>query len=223
MRYFVVLLSMLSFSCFFSQDEIVLTEENQNFLIGDRNSIVVTIPHGDPVIIEKQLKKEMKSWGGSFYINRGEYTLVQGKHKALGSGTINSYAKIKKGDDGYIRVIFTFDLGGVFLTSFEHAAQFNNISSELKDFAKETSLKSLDHQISIEKEKLGYSKKNLKLLEKEKSKLVQDINEYKAFIIAAEKNLENNIKNQGKIFENIQKTEISILEIEKKKKRVKKE
>lgn len=206
----------------FAQQEIILTEEVQTYLLGDKNSIVVTIPYGEPIIIEKQLKREMKSWGGSFYINKGEYTLVQGNLKALGSGNINSYAKIKSGPDQYIRVIFTFDLGGIFLSSSEHAAQFKAMSDKIFDFARETSVKCLDDQINKEQEKLNNTRKNLKYLEKEKEKLIQDINEYKAFIISAEKNLEMNVKNQGKTIEAIQGLEVKIDEIEKKKKKVKK-
>lgn len=207
----------------FSQQEIILTEEIQNYLIGNKNSIVVTIPYGEATMIEKQLKREMKSWDGSFYVNRGEYTVVQGKISLLGSGTINSYAKIKSGQDEYIRVVFTFDLGGVFLSSSEHAAQFKSMGEKIREFAKETSVKCLEEQISKEKEKLSFTKKNLKMLEKEKTKLTQDINQYKEFIIAAEKNLETNIKNQSKTFESIQQLESKIDEIEKRKKKIKKD
>lgn len=223
MRNLIVLFLLLCARNFFAQQEIILTEEIQNYLLGDKNSIVVTIPYGEASIIEKQLKREMKSWDGSFYVNRGEYTVVQGKIGLLGSGTINAYAKIKAGSDQYIRVIFTFDLGGVFLSSSEHAAQFKSMSEKIRDFAQETSIKCLEDQISKEKEKLSYTKKNLKMLEKEKAKLSQDITQYKEFIIAAEKSLETNIKNQSKTFESIQQLELKIDDIEKKKKKIKKD
>ena len=81
-------------------------------------------------------------------------------------------------------------------------------------------MKCLNDNISNEKEKLSSTKKNLKFLEKEKEKLIQEINEYKSFIVAAEKNLEINIKYQGKTFETIQTIETKIDEIEKNKKKV---
>ena len=222
MKRIVLIFILFAFENSFSQSEIIVTESIQNFLLGDKNSMLVNVPYGDAVVIEKQLKKEFKSWGGSFYVNRGEYTLVQGKNSVLGTGTINAYAKIKADVNGEINVVFTFDLGGVFLSSIEHAAQYKGMSKILIDFAMEASLKSLDHQESLQKEKLSYTKKNLKLLEKEKDKLTQDIHEYKNFIFSAEKSLELNIKNQGKTFESIQKFENTIDEIEKKKKSVKK-
>lgn len=223
MKKLIVLFLLFYAGEIFAQQEIILTEETQNYLIGDKNSIVVTIPYGEAGIIEKQLKREMKNWGGSFYINRGEYTVVQGKINLLGSGTVNSYAKIKAGDDQYIRIVMTFDLGGVFLSSAEHAAQFKAMSEKIRTFAQETSIKCLEDQISKEKEKLSFTKKNLKMLEKEKAKLSQDIIQYKEFIIAAEKNLETNIKNQSKTFESIQQLELKIDDIEKKKKKIKKD
>jgi len=223
MKRILILFLLLNVGGFFAQEEIIVTEEIQNYLLGDKNSIVVTVPYGEASLIEKQLKREMKGWGGSFYVNRGEYTLVQGKLNNLGSGTINAYAKIKMGTDQTYKICFTFDLGGVFLASSEHAAQFKSMSEMLRDFAKETSIKCLEEQIYKEREKLSFTKKNLKMLEKEKAKLAQDISEYKAFIIAAEKNLEQNIKNQSKTFETIQQLELKIDEIEKKKKKIKKD
>jgi hypothetical protein len=206
----------------FSQHEIVLVEEYQSFLLGDKNSMTVNIPYGEPKTIEKVLKKEMKSWGGSFYINRGEYTVVQGKINDLGTGTINSYAKIRTGVGGEYLVTFTFDLGGVFLSSSEHAAQFKKMSEQIKEFALDASIKCLDSDISNKRETLSSTRKNLKLLEKEKEKLIQEINEYKTFILQAEKSLDNNIKNQTKTLESIQLLEIKITDTEKNKKKVKK-
>jgi hypothetical protein len=84
MKRILILLLLLNAGGSFAQEEIIVTEEIQNYLLGDKNSIVVTVPYGEASLIEKQLKREMKAWGGSFYVNRGEYTLVQGKLNTLG-------------------------------------------------------------------------------------------------------------------------------------------
>ncbi|MBI2257434.1 MAG: hypothetical protein HYU67_00870 [Flavobacteriia bacterium] len=215
----LICLFIINFS--FSQVEIKAYEEQHTFLNGTRSSIAVDIPFGDAQVVEKQLKKELKSWSGSFYINRGEYTIVQGKHSTLGTNTINVYAKILSNSDGNLKIVFAFDLGGIFLSSNEHAAQFKNMCKELEDFAKDCSVKSLENKIINEKEKLSNTRKNLKMLEKEKEKLILDIQQYKTFIVNAEKNLENNIRNQTKTFESIQHIEVNIDELETKKKKVK--
>jgi hypothetical protein len=164
MRFLFILGLLFTTHFIYSQYEIIVSEQVQSFIAGQKPCIVVNIPFGEPNVIEKQLKKELKSYSGSFYLNKGEYTLVQGRIKELGAGTINAYAKIKAEENSTFIVVITFDLGGVYLSSAEHAAQFKQMSEKFGDFAYETSLKCLNDNISNEKEKLSSTKKNLKFL-----------------------------------------------------------
>ena len=127
--------SLINFS--FSQ-EIKLSEESQFFNIGSKNSIVVSIPYGVKDIVEKELRRELKDWDGKYDSGKGEFFTIQASTKTMGGKPFDAYAKIITESDNSMKVAFAIDLGGAFLSSREHGAQYKAMSEMIKDFAKKT-------------------------------------------------------------------------------------
>lgn len=69
---FSVLFVAVSFGLAAQKKEVKITEENYNFSVGSKNAIVVTIPDSKKEVVEKELKNELKSWGGKMTSGKGE-------------------------------------------------------------------------------------------------------------------------------------------------------
>ena len=206
--------------CAFTQNEVKLSEENQSFSVGSKNSLVVTIPHGEAEFVEKMLQKELKDWNGKTSSSKSEFSMIQGTVKFMGEKAFDAYAKIISKSDNSIEVAFAIDLGGAYLSSREHQSQFKAMSEEIKKFAFEAANTCLDKHLDEENKLLDQLEKSLHKLERQKEKELGDIEDYKRKIAEAEKEIEENIKNQDKNKEETaaQKTKIQV--IEKKKKEI---
>lgn len=199
-----------------AQNTVSISEENTNFNIGSKNSLVVNIPYGSLEVIEKAVKSELKEWGGKYNSTKGEFTTMQAKLKEMGNKPFDVYAKIITSGD-ILKVAFTIDLGGAFMTSNQHGAQFKEMKEIVKRFAIKTAQECVDEDLKTENKKLEGLQKDQKDLEKEKESLLNSIDDYRKKISEAEKNIEKNMTNQSN-----KKTEIStqsekVKEIEKKK------
>jgi peptidoglycan hydrolase CwlO-like protein len=209
--------AIVSFS--FAQ-EVKLDEKSVSFNNGSHNAIVVTIPYATKDVVEKELKSEMKDWGGKFESTKGEYIAMQTTMKAMGEKHFDGYAKIIESGD-VIQVAFAVDLGGAYLSSSEHGAQYKVIKERAQKFG----VKAANEGVAIE---LAAEAKILKDMEKEKSDLEKsiesskkDIEDYKQKIAEAEQKIKDNEAALGKNGENITTQTGKIAEVEKKKKTIK--
>ncbi len=199
----------------FAQNSVTVTEENNNFSVGSKNSIVVNIPYGNMDVVEKELKSELKDWDGKYNSSKGEYTSMQAKLKVMGDKPFDVYAIIITSGD-VIKVAFAIDLGGAYMNSNQHSQQFNEMREVLRKFALETAKECVGEELKAENKKLESFEKDQKDLEKEKENLLNSIDDYRKKISEAEKKIEENMTNQSN-----KKTEIStqaqkVKEIEKK-------
>jgi len=87
-------------------------EETVSFSNGSHNALVVTIPHGNKEVVEKELRSEMKDWGGKYNSSKGEMSTSQSSFKAMGDKMFDTYARILDAGEGVIRVAVAVDLGG---------------------------------------------------------------------------------------------------------------
>ncbi len=200
----------------FAQNTVSVSEENNNFSVGSKNSIVVNIPYGNLDVVEKALKSELKDWDGKYNSSKGEFTSMQAKLKVMGDKPFDAYAKIITSGD-VIKVAVAIDLGGAFMNSNQHGAQFNEMREVIRKFALETAKECVEEDLKVESKKLENFEKDQKDLEKEKENLLNSIDDYRKKISEAEKKIEENMTNQSN-----KKTEIStqaqkVKEIEKKK------
>lgn len=210
--------SLFTFSYFalLAQNTVTVREENNNFSVGSKNSIVVNIPYGSIGVVEKALKSELKDWDGKFNTSKGEYTSLQAKLKVMGDKPFDAYAKIINSGD-LIKVAVAIDLGGAFMTSDQHGAQFSEMREVLRKFAIETAQECVDEDFKMESKKLEGFEKEQKDLEKEKENLLNAIDDYRKRISEAEKKIEENMTNQSSKKTDISTQSQKVKEIEKKK------
>lgn len=207
-------------SVFYAQTEVSVVEQMQTFSIGSKNALVVTIPHANRKIVDSELKSLMKDWGGKYSASKKEGKNIQATPKFLDKKAIDVYTITSDGSDGAIKIAFGIDLGGAFLTSNEHNAQFTMAYRELQQFATETALKCVNADVKAESKVLSGLEKEQKKLEKEKSSLEKDINNYKKKIEDAEKKIKENESNQSKKKSEIDKQKELINQEEKKAKKI---
>lgn len=216
---FTLLFTALSVGVF-AQNEVKVSEDIYSYSIGAKNSIIVTVPHGRMDVVEKELKSEMKSWGGKYGSSKGESKLTQASMKAMGSKPFDAYAKIYMVGD-VMKVAVAIDLGGAFMTSTQHSSNFTTMTERLRAFAVKASQESIAEEMKIEQKMLGGLEKEHKDLEKEKENLLKSIEDYKKKIADTEKKIEENVSNQSKKKEEITKQTEKVGAIEKKKSAVK--
>lgn len=207
------------FSLGFAQ-EVKTDEKSVSFNNGSHNAIVVTIPYASKDVVDKELKSEMKDWGGKFESSKGEYMAMQTTMKAMGDKHFDGYAKVIENGD-QIQVAFAVDLGGAYLNSSEHSAQFKVIKEKAQKFG----LKAANEGVAVE---LALEAKVLKDMEKEKSDLEKsiesskkDIEDYKKKITEAEQKIKDNESALSKKSEEISTQNGKISDVEKKKKAIK--
>lgn len=151
--------------------EVKTTNEKVSFSHGSFDAIVVTIPYANKDVVEKELKSEMKDWGGKYNSSKGEYTAKEAKMKAMGDKYFDGYAKIIE-NGSEIKVAFAVDLGGAYLNHHEHSAQHKTIESRAKKFGQAAATESVNGMIEVET-------KTLKKLTGEKEDLLKDIEDSK--------------------------------------------
>lgn len=216
MKYlFTGLFALISFAIL-AQNTVSVSEENINFSVGSKNSIVVNIPHSNIDFVEKAIKKELKDWDGKYNSSKNEFTSVQAKLKEMGDKPFDVYAKIISSGDN-IKVAFAIDLGGAFLSSDQHASQFKEMREIIRKFALQTAKDCVEEEYKAESRKLENLEKDQKDLEKEKESLLNSIDEYRKRITEAEKKIEENMTNQSTKKSEISNQSQKVKEIEKKK------
>jgi len=216
----MTLIAALTTTTFFFAQEISVKEENVSFSNGSHNALVVTIPYGNKEVVEKELKSELKDWGGKYSSSKGEMTTSQSSFKAMGDKPFDGYAKILDGGENSIRVAFAIDLGGAYLENRHHAAQFSAMKSRIEKFAHKAATASIDGELEIET-------KVMKGLEKEKTEMTEtieeskkDIEDYKKKIEEAEQRITDNESGVVKKDEEIKAQAEKMAAIEAKKKAI---
>lgn len=210
-----ILFSVLSIFVF-GQNEIRINEEHVSYSVGSKNSIVVNIPYANMDILEKELKSELKDWGGKYNSSKDEYTSTQASFKAMGDKPFDVIAKIIKSGET-IKVAFAIDLGGAYMSSNQHQEQFNVMKDKIKTFAIETVKECVAEELKNEGKILSNLEKEEKELEKDKENLLKSIDDYRKKIAEAEKKIEENVSNQSKKKVEIARQSDKLKEIEKKK------
>lgn len=200
----------------FGQNEVRINEEHTTFSVGSKNSIVVNIPFANLDILEKELKRELKDWGGKYNSSKDEYTSTQASFKAMGDKPFDVIAKIIKSGET-VKVAFAIDLGGAYLTSNQHQEQFNVMKDKIKAFAINASKECVAEELKTEGKVLSSLEKDQKELEKDKESLLNSIEDYRKKIAEAEKKIEENVSNQSKKKVEIAKQAEKLKEVEKKK------
>lgn len=216
MKHTITLLFSVLYLLVFGQNEVRINEEHVSYSLGSKNSIVVNIPFANMDILEKELKSELKDWGGKYNSSKDEFTASQASFKAMGDKPFDVIAKIIKSGET-VKVAFAIDLGGAYLTSNQHQEQFNVMKDKIKAFAIKTAKECVAEELKNEGKILSNLEKEEKELEKDKENLLKSIDDYRKKIAEAEKKIEENVSNQSKKKVEIARQTEKLKEVEKKK------
>jgi hypothetical protein len=209
MKHLFIGLSMVLATTAIAQNEVKVSEETQSYAKGSYNSVVVTVPYGVKELVIKALKDELKGWDGKVE-GKGEYVMTQGKLKEMGEKLFDAYAKVILEGNGTVRVAIAIDLGGSFMTSKEHNAQYGAIVKKMTEFAKKAGAAGMDEKIKVEK-------KAFEKLEKQEKALIKEKEGHEKSIAKAKKSIEDN---ERKISENKEKAAGKMKEISAQREKV---
>lgn len=215
-----IVLAATFFTAIFSfAQDIKVSEESVSFNNGSHNAVVVTVPYANRDVVEKELKSEMKDWGGKYSSTKGEHQAIQTTMKAMGDKHFDGYAKVIESGD-QIKVAFAVDLGGAYLDSRQHSAQYKVIQEKAKKFAARAAEAGVENELAAEAKILKEMEKEKSDLEKSIEKSKSDIEDYKKRIAEEEQRIKDNEAALGKKGEEITTQTSKIADVEKKKKNI---
>lgn len=213
---FTLFISILSISTF---AQIKVEGKNVN-VNGSHDGFYVTIPYGDKKMIEKELKDELKSWKGN-YKNKDFIFVDDCKLKEMGKNTFDVYAKVEDIADGGATVSIAIDLGGAYLNSGEHSAQFKIIEKKLYAFGVKAAKNVVAQDVKVEEKILKEREKELEGLKKAKEQSEKDIKDFQDKIKKAEEDIEKNKTQQEDKEKEISTQKEKVQEVIKKKEAIK--
>ena len=211
-----LLFTLLTFTAVLSLSAQVRVEEKNVNIEGSKNGFYISIPYGDQKQIEDLLKSELKNWKGKF--TTPGYILVEDCSMKDVSDHFTTYAKVEANPDGGANVSLAIDLGGAYLSSAEHGAQYKIVLQRLQTFGVSAAKSVVDGEIKAEENVLKERQKELADLEADQAKREKENEDMKNKIAENEKAIEESKKNQetkkgeittqeGKLQEVIQKKE----------------
>ncbi len=188
----------------FSQ-KIKVKESTETIGGGNHNALVVKLFDVNPSDAEEEFKSFMKTYDGKRSSMEGAVFIDNAVITAIGNNTIDVYGKAsgKKGDPE-ISFTVAFDLGGSFLNSSEHKAQYNVAEKIVSDFAIKTVRNAIEKQLRDTKKIQAKLEDEQKDLEKENRELNSDIEDYKIKIKKAEDDVMKNQTAQDRKKEEIE-------------------
>lgn len=211
-----LLFTLLTISLF---GQVTLEEKTVN-IDGSKEGFYLSIPYGDKKQIEKELKEELKDWGGKY--KDGDFIFVDDcRLKEMGKNTFDVYAQVTENPNGGAFVLLAVDLGGAYLNSKEHADQAKIINARLRKFGVNAAKNVVDEEIKAEEKILEEREKELGDLEKEQEKLEKEIEDYNKKIADNEKAIEEAKKNQEAKKSEIKDQQAKIKSVQQKKDAVK--
>jgi len=197
MKKILTLTIVLSFTVWGFAQKIKIKESRESIGPGSNNALVVTLYSVDPEIAAEAFRSYMKPYGGKRGEKDGGIFIDHALIKDMGNNTIDVYGKAQgaKGDKE-IKFVVGFDLGGAFLNSSDHKAQYSVAEKIVKEFALKATKDAIEAQLKAAQKVQGKLENELKDLEKENKNLTGNMEDYKAKIKKAEEEI---ISNKDKI------------------------
>jgi chromosome segregation ATPase len=180
---------------FFAQ-EIKVKESNESFSNGSHNSLSVILYVSDINLVEKEWKSQIKSYGYDKASEKGgEYFFDNVLIKQLGTNTLDLFSKVTevKGDKA-VQLTAAYDLGGAYLSSSQHSAQFEYVKKMMRDFAVKITKEAFDDQLKDAGKALSTLQSKQASLEKDNKGLADDITNYNEKIKKANDEITQNKK-----------------------------
>ncbi|MFK8044615.1 MAG: hypothetical protein AB8B72_03915 [Crocinitomicaceae bacterium] len=161
--------------------QITVSEESVK-VVQTENGIYLTIPYGDKKVFDKSFKDELKSWKGKVS-SKDHFFADDCKLKSIGDNTFDVYAVVADVTKGGVTMSIQIDLGGAYLSSKVHPAEYKIFEKKLYDFAVETSKEIIEEEAKEQEKVLDDQADELEDIKNE-------IEKQKDAIIAAKKAIE---------------------------------
>jgi hypothetical protein len=215
---FVLFFALICGAFAFSQ-EVIISESNYTFSVGNKPAIMVDIPFATKEQVEDALKSFMKDWG-KYKSHKDEHTVLIGSSKAVGDKTFDAYAVIteKKGEQFSIQ--FGIDLGGAFLNKKDHPEQYVVWSKLIKDFGVKTVTSLINKELDAANEVQNKFMSEQKQLENDIKDYQNEIEKMKKEIADNEKRIEETKSKQTAKQADIKKQEEVLEDLRKKMKAI---
>ncbi|OFX59929.1 MAG: hypothetical protein A2046_03390 [Bacteroidetes bacterium GWA2_30_7] len=221
MKIYILVLFFLTLNLnVFSQNKIIVNEKTKDFINGNHNALVVNIYEAGDDLILKEWKRLMKDYKAKVS-SKNEIFADDAFIKKLSPNTVDIYAFTEKNSDGDNNLVVAFDLGGAFLSSSQHSDKYRTAENILYEFAVYTTKEAIKEQFKEEEHNLSKLQKEQQSFEREKEKLLKDIEDYKDRIVKAEEDIKTNAKNQELKKDEILKQQKYITEIKEKQSNIK--
>lgn len=167
--------------------------ESQKFMSqGTYNSLIIQLPEGSEKEASKEWIKFVKQYGKAKKNRKtGEYFVDNANVTGMSSNSIDIYTKF----EGNTMTVW-FDLGGAYLSSREHVNGYPIGEQMLMDFGLGLKVLMVEDEIANEEKALKKMESDLDKLTKEKLTHEKNIEDWKAKILQAEADIEQNIQDQ---------------------------
>lgn len=173
-------------------------EEKKMMSQGEQNAIVIEVP-AKPDFVEDEWKDFLETYKAKPKWNKKEKEWFSDNaiiSEIGGSSPIDVYARIEPSGSDASRLILWLDLGGAYLSSYQHTEQFRLTQNMLRDFSIKVQKDLTQKEFEKEEKKQKKNENHYKDLVKDKEDLLKDIENYKAKIKKAEEDIIKNDKNQ---------------------------
>jgi len=195
MKIILMLLLLLPFA-FLSRAQKMKVDESQDKFAGKScNVLTVLINEVESEQIEKEWKSLMRDYKAKNSTSKGEIFSDNATITDMSPNTVDVYAKTEKKETA-VKLIVGFDLGGAFVSSSLHPAQYRVAEKMLNDFALKITKESIESKLKIAKREQEKRQGKLDDLVKKNADLKKDIENYKSKITQAERDIETNVKDQ---------------------------
>lgn len=201
-----------------SKAAIIAKEEEKSMSQGVRNSLVFEVPV-KPDFVEDEWKdflndykakpkwmKKEKEW----FSDNAIITEIGGNNP------VDVYAKIENSGSEASLLTVWFDLGGAYLSSYQHAEKYAAAQHMLRTFSIKVQKDMTTKELEKEEKKFKKAEGNLKDLVKDKEQLLKDIENYKAKIKKAEDDIIKNDKDQKDAQKNIEEQKEVVKKVQEK-------
>ncbi|MFK8039477.1 MAG: hypothetical protein AB8B74_14385 [Crocinitomicaceae bacterium] len=189
--------------------QITVVEKNVKVNLTE-NGLFLSVPYGDKKMFDKALKDELKDWKGKI-TNKEFYFADDCKLKEIGENTFDAYAKVEDITKGGVIISVQLDLGGAYLNSKVHPAEYKVFEKRLYDFAVSTSKDIIEDEAKAQEKVMQKQEDELEdikgELEKQGDLIIAANKAIAAAKDAIKKQEENKLKKEAEIKETTTKIE----------------
>lgn len=221
MKKILTLAIAVTLSLTVSAQKIKVKQSSENIGGGSHNALTVTLYGINPSDAEDAFRSFMKKYDGKRSSKDGAIFVDHATIKDMGNNTIDIYGKAlgKKGDPE-ITFVVAFDLGGAFLNSGDHKAQYDVAEKIVKEFAVKATKDAIESKLKDAQKVKEKFEDEQKSLEKDNKNYNEDIEDAKKKIKKAEDDIAKNKTEQEKKKAEIEAQKKVVSEIEKQLKSV---